>query len=149
MSQGVQTTATGLEGDAEDGGLIRVEGLRYLGLFSVLTVLKCGRAEGAGAGAPVQLASPQLEETRSRQTSLQKGTGSMKASCSALTCSHSCRLHPQSGLSSYLRIPACPSYVCATVQASLPICASAVRGFQGKFSRKLMLSPSVALSART
>ena len=70
MSQGVQTTATGLEGDAEDGGLIRVEGLRYLGLFSVLTVLKCGRAEGAGAGAPVQLASPQLEESRSRQTSL-------------------------------------------------------------------------------
>ncbi len=88
---------------------------------------------------------------------------SMKASCSALTCSRSCRPYPQSGLSSslsglsesqllraarsrscrryqqsglspYLSIPACPSDVCAAVQASLPICASAVRGFQSNYS---------------
>ena len=56
--------------------------------------------------------------------------GSLKASCSALTCSRTCRRYPQSGLSPYLRISACPAYVCTAVQASLPICASAVRGFQ-------------------
>ncbi len=33
----------------------------------------------------------------------------MKASCSALTCSRSCRQYLQSGLSPYLQIPACPS----------------------------------------
>ena len=46
--------------------------------------------------------------------------------------SRSCRRYQQSALSGYLPIPACPSYVCAAVQASLPICPSAVRGFQSK-----------------
>ena len=46
--------------------------------------------------------------------------------------SRSCRRYRQSALSGYLPILACPSYVCAAVQASLPICPSAVRGFQSK-----------------
>ena len=64
----------------------------------------------------------------------------MKASCSALTCSRSCRRYLQSGLSPYLQIPACPFDVCAAVQASLPICASAVRGFLSNLLISLIMS---------
>ena len=122
MSQGVQTTATGLEGDAEDGGLIRVEGLRYLGLFSVLTVLKCGRAEGAGAGAPVQLASPQLEETLSRQTSLQKGTGQIQPKADAFAFSCPFRPDLRSGLQPIFREFCLPSVSNQACGGQSPCC---------------------------
>ena len=59
-----------------------------------------------------------------------RSPGLLESQLLRTTCSRTCRRYPQSGLSPYLRISACPAYVCTAVQASLPICASAVRGFQ-------------------
>ena len=86
--------------------------------------------------SPVRQAGLQLEEILTGHRLLQKGTGH-ESQLLRTACSRSCRRHQQSALSGYLSIPACPSDVCAAVQASLPICASAVRGFQSKLSRKL------------
>ncbi len=65
----------------------------------------------------------------------------MKAGCYALARSRNRRRYSQSGLSPSLFIPACPPDIRASVQASLPICPAAGRGFHGKLACAIVGAP--------